>query len=382
MKQRVRIKPHAGQNTILRRRNRFNVICCGRRFGKTLLAWLLVAESVCKGHRALYTCPTAEDYSKRWDEAQRFFNPIITAAHVSDGVFEFVGGGRCDFAGLHRYDGIRGNKYHRAINDEAAHAVNLRAAWTEVIRATLADYKGDAYFLSTPKGDNYFKELFYKADENWISHQMPTARNRHIDAAEIEAARLELPSVVFAQEFLAEFVTLQGNRIRREWLKYAEPPEHSVYAVGVDLAISTKSEADFTAMVVTAKSGNYYYVCDVLRMKTTFNSVLETIKSIAAKWKPTVISIEATQYQAAMIQELVRTTTLPIKAVYPSKDKVTRFIPVEGKYEHGYIYHSTHLPREFEDELLSFPNSKHDDTVDALVHSITSHEQTSFAFMV
>jgi predicted phage terminase large subunit-like protein len=87
-----------------------------------------------------------------------------------------------------------------------------------------------------------------------------------------------------------------------------------------------------------------------------------------------VINIEAVQYQSAMVQELIRNTMLPVQSVKPTKDKLTRFMPIEGKYEHGHIIHSRQLSQDFEGELLEFPDGAHDDMVDALVYSINAHD--------
>ena len=382
----VKISPHSGQFHIIDNRARFNTVCCGRRFGKTFLAYTLLTESVSRKQVSAYLCPTAEDYAKRWDEASEFFRPILAPGglKISEGVMRFTNRAEIHWYGLHRYDGIRGNKYHRAIIDEAAHAPKLQDAWSMAIRPTLTDYKGDAYFLSTPFGDNYFKELSTNADKRttWKHFHAPTSANPYIDKAEIEEARLDMSTEYFRQEYLAEFISLQGARIRREWLKFGDVPEGATYAMGVDLAISTKTDADFSSIVVTAKQGDNYYVVDVIRLRATFNEMQEAIKRIASRYLPFAIQIEATQYQAATVQELIRTTTLPVRAVYPHKDKVMRFGAIEGKYEHGYVIHSRSLPREFEDELLTFPHGAHDDTIDALVYSITAHTQKSFAFTV
>ena len=42
----IRIKPHAKQREIIDNRNRFNVIRCGRRFGKSYLAFALALEKM------------------------------------------------------------------------------------------------------------------------------------------------------------------------------------------------------------------------------------------------------------------------------------------------------------------------------------------------
>jgi hypothetical protein len=61
--------------------------------------------------------------------------------------------------------------------------------------------------------------------------------------------------------------------------------------------------------------------------------VLAFIQSLAEKYRPSVIAIESVQYQAAVVEELLRSTNLPIQAVRPDKDKLTRFLPLEARYE-------------------------------------------------
>ncbi len=87
---------------------------------------------------------------------------------------------------------------------------------------------------------------------------------------------------------------------------------------------------------------------------------------MADRWHPTAIGVEVVQYQAAVVQELLRTTTLPVREVRPDRDKVTRFQPLEARYEQGLVRHTPDLDPAFERELLGFPVGEHDDQVDAL----------------
>lgn len=78
-----------------------------------------------------------------------------------------------------------------------------------VIRPTLTDLKGDAWFMSTPKGKNFFYDLYNYPEkyDDWASWRMPTVSNPFIDPKEIEAAQGQLDPLTFAQEYLADFVT-------------------------------------------------------------------------------------------------------------------------------------------------------------------------------
>lgn len=323
-----------------------------------------------------YITPTAVDYEKRWVEAIDFYRPIIADTKGND-VIIFNNGARMDWFGLHRYDGIRGNRYARAIIDEAAHSPNLSDAWTKVVRPALADFVGDAFFLSTPAGGNYFKTLYDTVHPAWMSWQMPTTTNPFINVAEIQAAKDDpnTPDIVFRQEYLAEFVDLQGALVRREDIKYGEPDGPTRYCMGVDLAISMKEGADRTAIVVVGECRGSYHVVDVIAKQMGFNETQAVIKATAEKWNPDYVNVEAVQYQQAMVESLrLNMGQFYVNPIYPNKDKRSRFLPTLGKYEHGLMIHSRSLPNEFEGELLQFPEGAHDDMVDALVYAMMGFE--------
>jgi hypothetical protein len=110
-------------------------------------------------------------------------------------------------------DSGRGRKYARVIIDEAEKARHLEQAWQATIRATLADYKGDCWFLSTPRfGSTYFKKLAKMEGEDWQSWTFTTYDNPFIDPTEIDSAREQLDESTFRCEFLAEDVTLAVNK--------------------------------------------------------------------------------------------------------------------------------------------------------------------------
>ncbi len=369
-------RPHAGQKTILAQAKRFNVVSCGRRFGKTTMGAILMARPLLEQDRSCgWFAPTYRLLEEAYNDQRRIFQPIIRRAVTSPYPrIELLNGAAIDYWTLGEPATVaRGRKYAWVGVDEAAMAPYLEEAWTQAIRPTLTDYRGSAFFLSTPKGTNYFKVLFDHAapDPEWMRWQMPTTANPYIHPAEIEAAERSLPSLAFRQEYLAEFVDAEGARIRREWLRVAEAPDLPRY-MGVDLAISSREGADYTSAVVISRDpAGTVFVVDAARMRGPFDQVLRFVRDMAAKHSPVSIGIEQVQYQAAVVQELLRTTKLPVRGVKPDKDKVTRFGPLEARYEQGLVSHGPDLPAWFADELLSFPIGRHDDSVDALGYAWT-----------
>ena len=366
-------RPHAGQQTLLQGERRFNVACMGRRFGKSVFGVnRLVKYGYCPNLPVAWFAPQYKLLDEAWREIRRLLFRNITRADSQQHRLELRGGGSIDFWTLESPDAGRGRKYALAVIDEAAMARNLEEAWTAAIRPTLADYQGRAWFLSTPKGTNYFKTLFDRAgaDAEWARWQLPTGDNPYIRAEEIEAMRLELPSLIYQQEVLAQFVDFAGAVLKREWLATGEPNSPLPVVLGVDLAISIKSDADYSAIVALSRDRDgTIYVRDAQRLRAPFHQVLQFIEQMAAKWKPSLIAIEAVQYQAAVVQELLRTTRLPVRGVRPDKDKLTRFLPLAARYEQGLVKHASGLPGWFEDELLAFPVGEKDDAIDAAAYS-------------
>lgn len=371
-------RPHPAQRRILDEARRYNVLACGRRFGKTTLGGNLLADPTLReGLACAWFAPTYRLLEEAYNDHKRIYQPVIRRAVQTPAPrIELITGAALDYWTLDDPATVaRGRRYRRVIIDEAAMARHLEQAWTEAIRPTLTDYAGDAFFLSTPKGANYFKVLYdlAESDPEWMRWSMPSVSNPHIPAEEVEAASRSLPSIAYRQEYLAEFVDAAGARVRREWLRTGPTPDGLPCSMGVDLAISSKVEADWTSAVVISRSeSGVIHVVDAARMRGPFDQVLRFVQDMARKHSPTAIGIEQVQYQAAVVQELLRTTKLPVRGIKPDRDKVTRFLPLEARYEQGLIVHDPQLPSWFADELLAFPVGRHDDAVDALGYAFTA----------
>lgn len=353
---------------------RFRVISAGRRFGKTLLAveWLgLMDGGAIDGRPVAFFSPSYKLLLDVWTDMERTLKPVIRKANKTEMRIELITGGKIDFWTLEDPDAGRGRKYARLVIDEAAHARYLQEAWERAIAPTLTDYQGEAWFISTPKGINFFHDLYQRgldpSQADWQSWHMPTTVNPHISEAEVARYKAELPELVFKQEYLAEFVTFGAGLVKPDMIIETPPPIGLPVVLGVDLAISEKQGADYTAIVAMSRDERgIVHVREVERHRCGFHEVLERIKAAAARWLPTVIQVEQVQYQAAVVQELTRTTTLPVRGVRPDRDKLTRFLPLLTRYEQRMVRHDpARVPAWFRDELLSFPEGEHDDGVDA-----------------
>lgn len=252
-------RPHEAQARVLAEASRFNVMVCGRRFGKTMLGIERASRAALDGYPVGWFAPSYKDSAEAWRELKRTLAPVTAQRNETEKRLELLTGGVIEVWTLMDPDSGRGRKYKRVIVDEAAKIAKLEEAWTETLRPTLADYRGDAWFLSTPKGRNYFWRLFNMAAEyeDWRAWQMPTAANPFIHPDEIEDARRQLPQSAFAQEYLAEFTDDAGAVFRNvrvcvdESLPLERPQSGRRYAGGLDWAQMN----DFTVIAVVDDTG-------------------------------------------------------------------------------------------------------------------------------
>jgi hypothetical protein len=209
------------------------------------------------GYPAAWFSPTYKMLAEAWRDFRRVLRPVTAQVNKQERRIELITGGSIEFWSLDRAATVRGRKYKEVVIDEAAMVTNLQEAWQEVIRPTLTDYRGGAWFLSTPKGINFFFQIFSwgmdEAKRDWMAWKMPTSSNPFISAEEIDAAKDELPEQVFSQEYLAEFIQNAGAVFRNIAANLtatlnAKPDQHQGHSIVIGGDWAQKN--DFTVFSV------------------------------------------------------------------------------------------------------------------------------------
>lgn len=196
---------------------RFRVLASGRRFGKTYLAiyeLLLCAAGL--NQIAWYVAPSyrqAKQISwKMLKEALTFLNWSVRYNETDLSCYLTQSGSTIALRGADNPDALRGVGINLLVIDEAADV--KQEAWTEVLRPTLSDTGGKAFFIGTPKGRNWFYDLYMRGKdgpEDWESWQFTTLEGMIVPPEEVELARRDLDDLTFAQEYLASFVNFEGR---------------------------------------------------------------------------------------------------------------------------------------------------------------------------
>lgn len=248
---------HPSQREVFDRLARFSVLEIGRRWGKTTFGQLLGIRTATHRRKCGWFAPTYKYLAEPVRYFERALGPALKRHDRIEKRMEVYGGGVIDFWSLEDIDAGRGRDYDLIVVDEAGFVPHLLEWWRNAARPTLADRKGSALFLGTPKGTGDFHRLFTEAEGDTTgtmrAFRIGTRQNPHIDPDEVEAARRSLPPEVFAQEYEGIPAEDGGNPFGLDAIRACIGPM-SVAAPahwGVDLA---KSQ-DYTVAVALDKDG-------------------------------------------------------------------------------------------------------------------------------
>lgn len=319
------------QNEIAKSRKRFRVINAGRRFGKTILAVEeMLGVAVSKNDRRIaYIAPTfqqARDIA--WEHLKNRCKPITVDTNESQlKITVKTQQGGTSTITLKSWDAIeslRGQSFHFLVIDEVAMMRNFWTGWNEVLRPALTDTKGHAMFISTPKGFNHFYELYKKQDEddNYESFHATTYDNPHVDPAEIDEAKSQLPDDQFAQEYLADFRKVEGlvyKEYDRNRHKFTQlPNEYNIIEKrgGIDFGHTNPA----AILTVYKSRDKHYYVTDEYYERGKVQSELnqEMLSRRCASWYPDPAEpdrIEEMRRAGLSINEVSKNVTAGIDTV-------------------------------------------------------------------
>lgn len=276
-----------GQQQVSSAEARFRVVIAGRRWGKTYLAIRELARSVREpGHRAFYVAPTYRQAKQIvWDQLKARLSALqwIKRVNESDLTVTLKNDSTISLRGADNPDSLRGVGLDFVCMDEFA--MIDEKAWTEVLRPTLSDRRGQAMFISTPMGQaNWAYDLYQRGQDPtehaWESFQYTTLAGGNVDADEIAQAEQDLDERTFRQEYLATFETY-ANRVfyafeRAHNLRHRPDINTQVISIGMDFNIDPMS----AVIAVTGPEE-----CDIIDEIEMFSSnTTEMIEEIRSRY--------------------------------------------------------------------------------------------------
>ena len=248
-------------------------------------------------------------------------------------------GGMIAVRSAHHPDSLRGEGLDLAVLDEAAFME--RRLWHEIVRPMLATTRGEALFLSTPFGRNWFWELYRigldPEEWDWQSFRRPSAENPEIAPDELESIRRQTSERVWRTEYEAQFTDDNGSVFRglQEAIIpgriLAPHPDHE-YVAGVDWG----RNYDYTVIAIIDATERRLVALD------RFNQIGWSLQRgrlqlMVQRWRPRIIWAEANSFGAPNIEALQQ-EGLPMRSfVTTSKSKSPLIESLALAIERGYL---------------------------------------------
>jgi predicted phage terminase large subunit-like protein len=165
-------------------------------------------------------------------------------------------------------------------------------------------------------------------------------------------------------------VPLEGGIFKGHWFARYQSPrdDYEQIVQSWDTAYKPGQLNDPSCCTTWGVRKDGYDLLDVLCRRLEYPDLKARVLEHAADWQPSAVLIEDKASGQSLLQDLRRETTLPLIAIQPKGDKLTRASAVSAMVEAGLIALPQHAAwlTDFEMELMSFPNAPHDDRVDSL----------------
>ena len=381
-------KPFPFQREWLDSQARFKTICAGRRSGKTDTMITMVVDGhgggkypgVLHGAKLAWLAPSNKQARKLWRRVKSALGECWSHKNETDKRLEFHGGGSLELLSAEAPEAALGDGYDGMAVEEAARIDGY--VWKETFRPMLSDKAGWAVFISTPRGlGNWFHEYYLRPTERegWESWQVPSEMNPVIPKSEFEEALFELGALIYEQEYGAQFVSDAIAIFKREFLRYYKDLPVRMAKVVQSWDCTFKDEMASKSGRVDWVVGQVWGVCDAnrylmdqFRERIDFSGTVEAVKAMKARYPETQeIYIEDKANGPAVISVL-RDKIERITPVNPEGGKIGRAHSQSSLWASGNVLvpEGMSFTRTFVDEVTAFPNSPHDDQVDAMTQAL------------
>ena len=207
----IKYKPRDQFRPFHNRKQRWSVLVCHRRAGKTVATLndlIRGAVNECKpeGRYAFIFPLRNQAKDTAWRYLRRYAEPLLAKPpNKSELRVDLVNGSMIRLYGADNPDALRGPYLDGVVLDEFGDM--KPEVWHEVVRPMLADRRGWATFIGTPKGKNEFFRLYESAkrDPTWFHMMLNASDSGIISSSELADLQREMGEDQYQQEFECSF---------------------------------------------------------------------------------------------------------------------------------------------------------------------------------
>lgn len=333
--------PHEKQREIhnscsLNSPNTWTVVCAGRQAGKSKCAkyqailWALSSEK----QNVWYVTPTESQAKLVFREIliECLAKGLVKSKIQSKGdiQIQFINDSKIEFKSAGAEESLRGNSVNYLILDECAFI--KRETIEEIILPTMGVTGRKILVISTPKGKNYFFELFMRAKsenedftKDYQSFKFSSKDNPKANLKLLAQFKASIPEAVYRQEFEAEFVDSAGVFINVNELacleRILQPVKGHRYYMAADIALAAKG--DYTVITIINNKGELVYMDRFRGVEAP--ELRQRIVKTYNLFKPITTTIESNNQGMPIIQDLKR--ILPnLQEFYTTNDTKSEII--------------------------------------------------------
>lgn len=182
----------------------------------------------------------------------------------------------------------------------------------------------------------------------------------------------EMSSTEFSALYQQNPVPAGGATFKPEWFehRFDELPSRLLYYQAVDSAWKDGLENDRSVIATLATDMKDIYVVDLWAGRAKYTDLRRIVIDTYGKHRPRMLYVEEAASGFALVEELRRSTGIPIKGIPPGRDsKEARADAVTNYFEAGRVKFPKNATwmGDLLSEFLRFPYGRHDDIVDAVV---------------
>lgn len=262
---------------------RFKIVAAGRRSGKTFLAIRQLCWYAHQPNRTVFYITSSYRAAKMivWKPLKNRLLDLrwVKKINESELSIELVNGSTISLKGSENKDSLRGVSLSYCVIDEAADCDP--DLFPEIVRPALADQRGDAMFIGTPKSkSNYFYDLYTAAQQNdaWLVKSLKTSEAGFVDPGELEQAKQEMTESQYRQEFEASFEDT-GSRVAYNFTReqnvkpyVGDPPKE--ICIGIDFNVNPIS----AVVGVRLSEGVFHAIDEIYIYSSNTEELVQEVK--------------------------------------------------------------------------------------------------------
>lgn len=329
--------------------------------------------------------------------APSVFGRKLSEDNASNHSFSIEGGsGQALFTGIG--GSVTGQGAHILIIDDPIK--NRKEAFSETYRNSVFDeYESSLYTRLAPNGavilimtrwheDDLAGRLLAKEGDEWEVINLPCIAESEddllgrdigeplwsefgFDEDWAKETRNSVGEVTWNALYQQRPSASEGNIIKRDWFRFYDkaPTNFEDFIISVDASFKGDKDNDFCVLQVWGKIKADKYLLDQIREQMNFPQTVNALRSLVGRYPAVRTKLIEDKANGSAIIDYLKHEISGIVPVTPKESKEARLSAVSVEFESGNVYFPNPVTCKWSaqaiEEIVSFPNAKHDDIVDA-----------------